>query len=95
MEKGEMFSSHPEWHLPMPGGLRESNASEKVKVGKILWKRGRALHVELQSLDFMPLAVGVMERVHAGDYVKIFCQGSSQQKQELSETSQNMRMGWR
>lgn len=47
MEKGEMFFSYSEWYLLMFGGLREFNVFEKVKVGKILWKRGRVLYVEL------------------------------------------------
>lgn len=66
-EMREILSSRQEQHLQRPWSLREPSASRKGEVGKILWRRGRAL-AELQSLDFMPLAMGV----HAGGDVNRF-----------------------
>lgn len=56
----------------MPWDLRKFSDSRKVEVGKVPWRRGRTLHVELQSLAFRPLAVEVLKIFNAGGNVNRF-----------------------
>lgn len=73
-------------------GFERASASGKVKVRKILVEEWQGT-AELQSLGFMPLVIGILERFLAIGYVADFSEKGHKQKKELDETSQNMRIG--